>query len=176
MTQKWIPIEFIGHSKNDDFKIVSKIGMFHDYSFVPYSDKYNEEDFKSVFETAYDELATEYIYDVGDNVNIELAVTLGLGVIDYENKLYLYNSFFDEEDYYEKIYNDMHLRLGVYYQIQNPNFKDTKLEILFKTKGAIEYFMSIMLIQDKRVINTLFNIFESQKGISNVVEFPKNNA
>lgn len=102
---------------------------------------------------------------------------LGLGVIEMnDGKRYLYDAMIQEDDEIDKLKIDEGLKIGIYYQITNPDYHDVKLEILINTKGTIDYLSSI--ISDKKyvdeIVEKLKDIFKGQKGKeNNVVQFNK---
>ena len=137
-----------------------------DYSkFDENEDVYFQEEF-----TFFQAELIEYVYDVGPNIDMKWAVTLGLGVIQSLNdgSLCLYNA--DTADYDMRLQDEM-LKLGMYYQITNPDYDDRQLDGILQTKGGINYLRTLLFCHstDYDPIEALIDIFSTKKGKENNV-------
>lgn len=151
---------------NKDFVVVSKVVMTHDFSFYPYEQGVNIPNVVSVGETMYSEDLVEYVYDVGPSVDINLAVTLGLGVVKSlsDGSLHLYHA--DNVHDEDRLQNEM-LRIGMYYQIMNPEYDDRRLNYLFNAKGGEVYLRMLVFCDTEEPIEKLRDIFTAKKGKQN---------
>ncbi len=143
-------IKLDGAKLDVDFIVVSKLAykydddpIFEGYP-VPgdcfaYEEEMDDSTYDGIADTFFQEELIDYVYDVGPNVDIKLAVTLGLGVIQslHDGSLSLYNA--DTADYELRLVDEM-LRLGIYYQITNPEYDDRQLDrILHGKDGGVHY-------------------------------------
>lgn len=127
-------------------------------------------------ETFFDNRYVKYVYDVRKEVNMDLALKLGLGVMKLiDGKIVLYNSLIKENRTVLDNETEEMVRVGIYYQLENPEYVDRPLERLLNVKGMVNTILySVMKEPDKSLIDRLFEIFESQKGRkNNVIQFIK---
>jgi hypothetical protein len=164
-------IKMDGAVLNEDFVVVSKVAMTDDFSFYTYEEGMDLSKVVSVSETLYPEELVEFVYDVGPNVDIRLAVTLGLGVVKSlsDGKVLLYHA--DNVDDEDRMQNEM-LRLGMYYQIMNPDYDDRRLNYVFETNGGEFYLRMLLFCDTDEPIQRLREIFTAKKGRgNNIVQF-----
>ncbi|UCZ54963.1 hypothetical protein LGQ02_09660 [Bacillus shivajii] len=156
---------------NEDFVVISKFVMTDDCTFLPYEEGMEVSDGSHVWETVYPTKLVQFVYDVGNNIDMSLAVTLGLGVIQSlsDGTLYLYHAdMIDDED---RMKHEM-LRLGMYYQLMNPKYDDRRLDYLFNSSGGTFYLSTLLFTDCIEPIEKLKAIFSSKKGKgNNVVAF-----
>lgn len=143
---KNVKIVFFNYNleKDVDFKIVSKI----------------KKD-----ETPINKDYVNFIYDVGGNINIELATKLGLGVLEMnDGNRYLYNSYIredrpDEENKIEEV-----MRVIIYHQLEFPSCIDFRLNKIMRERYIKEVILhDVMRIPDKNVIKDLYKILNIRK-------------
>lgn len=166
-------VKLDGVVKKEDFVVVSKVIMTEDISFLPFEEGVDYPNGTLISETFFPEELVDYVYDVGPNVNISLAVTLGLGVLKSltDGTLYLYHA--DNVDDMDREI-DENLRLGMYYQIMNPQYDDRKLNDLLDTPGGEFYLRMLFLCDLEQPMDRLKEIFVEKKGRnSKVVELSR---
>ena len=136
--------------KDVDFKIVSKI----------------KKD-----ETPINKDYVNFIYDVGGNINIELATKLGLGVLEMsDGNRYLYNSYIREDRHDEEIKIEEVMRVIIYHQLEFPSCIDFRLNKIMRKRYIEEVILyDVMRIPDENVIKDLYKILNIRKG--NIISF-----
>ena len=163
-------IKLSGAELNEDFVVISKFTIDEDCLYMPYEEDMDLSN-EHVLETVF--FKVEFVYDVGPSINISLAVALGLGVIQSlsDGSKYLYHA--DVSDDEDRQMHEM-LRLGMYYQIMNPDYDDRRLDYFMNGNGG-EFYLSTLLFADTmEPIEKLRAIFATKKGqANNVVEFVK---
>lgn len=179
-------IRLDGAKLNVDFIVVSKCAykydddpFFEEY-LVPgdcfaYEEGMDDSTYDGIADTFFQDELIDYVYDVGPNVDIKLAVTLGLGVIQslHDGSLSLYNA--DTADYELRLVDEM-LRLGMYYQITNLDYDDRQLDRILHKDEGVHYLRNLLLsyYPNPDPIEALFEIFSSKKGNpGNVVSIKK---
>lgn len=174
-----IRLEMNGAVKGEDFKVITKLLMTKDLQLVPFGEDIDKDSVMATVETPYDEKVVKYSYHLEDHkIDKKLASIIGLGVLVniHIGDEFLYNSGSDEDESEEDIQAQELLRLGIYYQINYPEYFDTKLyTLLFNTKGGEEYIRSLFIVQDDEPINKLkeiLNKHQKNRG-NNIVQFPK---
>lgn len=169
------PIEKIkvgGAVVGEDFEIVSKLVMMDDYfTFKVYEECMSgDHAIANVMKTHFEKDWVEYVYRIpGEEINIKLAATIGMGVIkDLEENLLLYNADTSSNECWEE---DEQIKLGMYYQLTFPDYHDPKLEIYLREN--MEQMQLLSPVENSKVISKLERIFAAQKGGDNIVEFRK---
>lgn len=131
-------------------------------------------DYFVVTDTDFDEQIVRYGYLIDNHeYDLDLAVTLGLGVIESHDgdMSLLYNADGNRGKLREQ--SEM-LRIATYYQITHPKYDDKELEnLVMKTKGGKEYLKLLQTNDSDMPYEKLKSIFDSKKGI--VIKFPTNN-
>lgn len=136
--------------------------------FLPYEEDMDLSNIEHVLETVFTKELVEFVYDVGPSINSSLAVALKLGVIQSlsDGSKYLYHADVIDDDGRKR--HEM-LRLGMYYQIMNPDYDDRRLDYLMNGNGG-EFYLSTLLFTDTmEPIKKLRAIFATKKGKRNNV-------
>jgi hypothetical protein len=112
-------------------------------------------------------------YKMKDDVDINLAINVGLGVVrmlsgEYKGELLLYNaSNFSKEDFQTR---DEFIMLKMYIQLRYPNeYDDRKLERFINDYE--EYVYMLVPTNANAIIRRFKEIFASKKGGNNLVSF-----
>jgi hypothetical protein len=93
---------------------------------LPYIEGMDTSNVLHIAKTPFDEDSIIHVYYVGE-IDMELAIKLGLGVIRVNKKHYLYNAQLFSDDYlYTDALNEEVLQVSIYYQIMNPSYTDAK--------------------------------------------------
>lgn len=169
-------IEMEDVKKGEDFIVISKLAMTEEFDMLPYKEGMDMTNIMFVKETPFEEDLVKYVYDIENHkIDIDLAVTVGLGVIRdvASGEEYLYNT--GSKGITEDFEADELLRMGIYYQITHPEYIDKKLDILLNaTDGGEAYIRMLFTVHDNGPIEKLREIFNAQKGKeNNVVKFKK---
>lgn len=117
----------------------------------------------------YEEIS--HVYSIDDMpIDLNLAIQCGLGVVEYGDKQYLYNSAINEGEDNE---STELLRVGIYYQLTHPEYQDAVLDqTINATENSAKYIG--LLLNEPLLILELQRIFSKQKGkVNNVIEFKK---
>jgi hypothetical protein len=155
---------------NEDFIVISKLAMTEEYDFLPYEEGMDLSNVVKITKTPFEEDLVQHVYNVGQNVDIPLAVTLGLGVVKSlaNGELYVYQMDTTSEDRFE----DEAVRIAMYYQLMNPDYDDRELDTILQTSGGAFYLFLLQFVESEYPINRLKEIFAAKKGKdNNVVKF-----
>lgn len=180
MKKKIERIRLDGAKLGVDFVVVSKFAYELEYDqdfemllpgdFFPYEEGVEESENTVIVETCFQKELIQYVYDIGQDVDFPLAVTLGLGVIQslHDGSLAIYHA--DTTDYPLRMTDEM-LRLGMYYQITHPEYDDRHLDYLLQTKGGKYYLRRLFFCERYKQdpLEELKKIFANKKGNANNV-------
>jgi hypothetical protein len=156
--------------RNEDFIVISKLAMTEEYEFLPYEEGMDLSHVAKITNTPFEEGLIQHVYNVGQNVDITLAVTLGLGVIKslVNGELFVYQMDTTSEDRFE----DEAVRIAMYYQLMNPDYDDRELDTMLQTSDGAFYLFLLQFGDSEYPINRLKEIFAAKKGKdNNVVKF-----
>lgn len=153
----------MGNSVLDkDFTVISEMAMTRNYTFVPFEHDMDRDNVLSICKTPYPQKLNKYVYDFGHQIDIPLAVSLGLGVIKNlsDGALFLYNA--DTDDYLERSINEM-VKLAVYHQIMNPDYIDQSIQSILKESDGDQYLKGLFLTNSDVPIRLLRQIYNYRK-------------
>jgi hypothetical protein len=130
-------------------------------------------DFKVVTDTPFNpELVTHFYEFVNHEIDYELALILGLGVIKnlhLDNDFYIYNASNDQADNFGFM-NEV-TRISVYYQITHPEYDEKELEeFIIGTERGRKFLKKLQTVDTDIPYLRLKEIFDSNKG--NIIKFP----
>ena len=156
-------VKLSGVELNEDFAVISEFTIDEDCLYMPYEEDLDMSNIEHVLETDFSKDLVEFVYDVGPSINISLAVTLGLGVIQAlsDGSKYLYHADVIDDENRE---NHEMLRLVMYYQIMNPDFDDRRLDYLMSANGGAQYLYTLLFTDTIEPIEKLKEIFATKKG------------
>lgn len=117
-----------------------------------------EKQFKAISETLYPRINEVSFYEVKDQIDIDLASEVGLGVVKYKEKYMLYYPFQGEDP--KSIVYEM-LMLKVYFQLLHPEDVDVKLQAGFGKYASL--IQSMMVANGRKHIQRLKEIFANHK-------------
>lgn len=132
-------------------------------------------DFKVITETEFKTESLGHVFYVGENVSRDLAVKLGMGVIEdlQCDDQYIYSVYFDDSDdaSYDKYLTDEKVKVSSYNMIVGNIKFDKELYNLFQTDAGKKYIKSIVNPQHgEEIIQLIEESFKSvEKG--KVLEF-----
>lgn len=141
---------FLGKSSVKLFKNV--IGGYRAFAESLVANKQVE----AVFETPYPKIENPVFYKLNEEIDIDLATEIGLGVVLYNGEYMIYNpsNTGNPMDAIAEMF-----ALKVYFQLRHPEEVDEKL------KGSFNKFediiMTNMIVNGKKHMNTLKKIFKS---------------
>jgi hypothetical protein len=155
---------------NEDFIIVSKVAMTEEYDFLPYEEGMDLSNVVKITYTLFEEGLIQHVYNVGQHVDITLAVTLGLGVVKslVNGELYVYQMDTSSENRLDEEI----VRIAMYYQIMNPDEDVKELDTILQTSDGAFYLFLLQFVDSEYPVNRLKEIFAAKKGKgNNVVKF-----
>ncbi|OZM56911.1 hypothetical protein CIB95_09070 [Lottiidibacillus patelloidae] len=163
-------MEFINISEavlNEDFIVISKVAMTDDSDFLAYEEGMDLSNVVDVTLTMFREGEVDHVIDVGQEIDIHLAVTLGFGVIKSlaTGEMYLYQVNTTSDD----PLGDEALRIAMYYQIMYPDSDDRKLDYILESNDGPFYLFLLLCGFDDYPIRRLREIFAAKKGKENNV-------